>query len=1399
MEKRYTLSVHDMTRAKLCELYDSSIQTEGEPYEVMYQDSMDGSKTVTFTLPKKLNDGEDNYRAAYMTNDFLLRLGIDGVFDWFVIDEPEDSHTAQNVIKVTAHHISTLLNRKNLYGFFDDTNGIDTCYNLISKALTDTGWSIGVCDTFYESDGVTEKVRSYTCSEKTGAYAMITGICDLFVAWPSFNGDAKTVDIHAKANHDGSPMMEVNFGKNLDTIARKRTSGELITRLYVEGDYDQDTYVGIEDATANTSGLPFILNFDYYRETGQFTATHEAALTAYITAMSTAQAAIKTAAAEQLAAETSLAEKWGAGDFVLYSVSGGTPTYVMKSAGATDADKTLVQGDKIAAVKSNGEYVYLPTTSTPTFGNNIAWAVKFLGQVAGSMGAAEVSVEAKQKTVTTLTNEKNAAGTTEVQKTALTAEINTQNTAIASLNTSRYADMLACIALAQTIGTKMATIATQQAAQATAEATFSTAMGDMLKDGSWQDKNYVAGQEDSLYADALIISAEMARPQYSYTLSILDLSSLDGYEDLAFHKNQKVRLWDSDLGINDIAYVQTIDIYPRQENRNVIKLSTDETGVALKSFATLISRIMKQADVVKENQGIYDRARALNGDGTIASAKLNGEINLLRNKMLSTASGIYTDENGNMIIEAADGQSAMMLTGAGFMVAAEKDGNGEYVWRTFGDGKGFTADVMTAGVLRAGLITILGSDQFYWDSENIYIFDPTASPAGSKYIAIGKYDGTNYGIGYTTDGGTTWQNAISFSGVTLNATDALRLSTVETGLSLVPGEISAAVGAIEVGGTNLLQLTRRGFSGWTAGSGVTIYDRVVSGLGNCRRYTVATSGTTISSFEVQCYTTYTKLVSGETYTLSTKVANYGKACTYLLWDSDDGTTWTNKRSAGSLQGYLNGFHDFIYTFTATESKYMRVGIAVINMTSDVDLFDTWKLEEGNKATAWAPCPTDPADAVESGSTVVINKDMVQISTPVFEINVSGSNGDTTFDQSGLTVPVINSPCIAPRYTGPAAVTVNANNPSDSSSTFRTLTDALAAISGKWLDINVTITVATNTSEPNSADSYAVLRGVFGPGSVTIAGGSKTVGTRMLISSVGVPVSISSLTFASTYVVSPRTYVVKVAGSPDITISGCTINGPGVANDVDGLECDSGFVKISSTNIGNCRFPIAARGGHIHVDTCTGSGYYGLTSVDGGKITYNGTYPSGTSSNTFTARGGEIGGSGSSSGGTTPTPPTSTTTVTASSVVTKTYQPSGSGWLTDNTLKQGTYGGYNHFGVMSFGTTGWSGKTIVAGSLSIRRLDGGKGSSIKVKLKTTSSTAASGQANPNTNSTDYGEIGTVNINNTLTCAIPAAALQEIANGTRKSLMLYADGSTDYGVFAGSDNATYKPSLTVTYNT
>ena len=469
--------------------------------------------------------------------------------------------------------------------------------------------------------------------------------------------------------------------------------------------------------------------------------------------------------------ETRLSELWGTGKYVLYSVSSGQATAQYLGNGAEQEDAAFKEDDLVVAVKNGGEYSYVTASAGMTFGADIVYAVKFLTPSAGQIGGKEVAIEAKEKTIETLTEAKEEADS-EKEKAELQNQINTTQQEINNLKNGTaesegsYALMWEAVTTVLEIKTLDATVKSAQEDMAEAEQTFVDAMGNMLHDGYWNNSNYTIGQEESLYADAVEILKIMSRPAVTYSMSFLNLAALSDYKMEEIKLNMRVRIYDFELGINDWGFVEKLVEYPLAERENTVTISTDELNIGANTFESVLNRMMEAANIIDQRNAIYERAAAISEGGTISADQLNGEIDLLKNHLASTKSGWYTDANGNIMFEAQDGQSAMMLSGSGFMVANGKDASGNWNWRTFGTGEGFTADLITAGILRAGTITILGTDQFYWDADNIYIFDPS-NP--DRQIRIGKYDGTNYGIGYTTDNGVTWQNAIGFDGVSLSA------------------------------------------------------------------------------------------------------------------------------------------------------------------------------------------------------------------------------------------------------------------------------------------------------------------------------------------------------------------------------------------------------------------------------------------------------------------------------------------------------------------------------------------------------------------------------------------------------------------------------------------------------
>lgn len=917
--KHYLMAVHAPNGDRLAVLYDSQSEFQNAAQNIRIRKELTGWKELSFTLNKYNAYGEANPFLDFIKNENHLHIWEDDVEDVYLIKSPTLSHSSSSMdVTVNCYHISEELKAKNLYGYFDDTNGINTCDKLAELALAGTGWTISSCDTFYESDGSTEKIRSYSCDTKTGAYTMLSEICDLFKAHPIFDGANRTIQIVANDNYVG--VMELLFGKNVDKISRTLASDSLVTRLYVEGEYGDFGFVGIEDAQVDGEdyGLPFILNFDYYDEIGVLTQEQKDAIEAYKHDYKEVIANISENAGQLLEKNAELIELIGVAGYVFVD---GDVTYIGGTF-ADDSEKTINDGDRIAlftqpsaSMVERAEYSYTTYNSALTY--DVPY-IKFVPTITGKIAAYEdmavatndqeaelfakmnrylrhngyTEVNDKQTLydvygenlrinddtqnllrysneldhgtpysgwgadVTFSTDEEGysvvtlpAAGAWRSynlrmpdiapddlagQKVTLSAWLKSDELASASskfsvgiagfdenntrtvysterlstdgfngtkidgewcyiwktftlpddltsgsgdihhygvqfytasnnttsplmmkkpklergevptpyslapaditgdesiaapynqptmltyvtaigasdYNESEYrrmaeTGMYDAMQLMRQVTHYEEQVAQYQSEQTDIEETFNTAMGSLLRDGYWSDDNYVDGQQTSLYLDALEISNHVSKPTVSYNISVNDLSVLDKYKDEKLLLGMSVRVYDELLPLNDYAIVTETNEYPDKPQSNTVALKTDLLDLGNKTFSTVIERITDLSNQVKQGKDVYERAAAISKDGTIQSTLLEGAIDVLKTKLISTSSNWRTDDLGNIILTSLDGNSAMMLCGSGFMIASSKKEDGTWNWRTFGTGEGFTADLITAGFLNADRI-----------------------------------------------------------------------------------------------------------------------------------------------------------------------------------------------------------------------------------------------------------------------------------------------------------------------------------------------------------------------------------------------------------------------------------------------------------------------------------------------------------------------------------------------------------------------------------------------------------------------------------------------------------------------------------------------------------------------
>ena len=253
--------------------------------------------------------------------------------------------------------------------------------------------------------------------------------------------------------------------------------------------------------------------------------------------------------------------------------------------------------------------------------------------------------------------------------------------------------------------------ALQQAQTAITDRTkeLASLLGDMYREGYWQQNDYSEGDEDKLYADALDNLKEISHPLATYEVSYLDLYESEEpnnetivslpYPDIDI--NYAAHLMDDDIGTNQWAYVDSIDkCYDKPWNTK-IEINTRLSMIGQQSFTDVMAKIAEVANETKAKQTIYSKAAALGGAGQYAAEKLEGMIKANKLYILGGTSNWYTDPKGNIVFEDTDGNSAMMLTGRGLMISNSKDIYGDWEWRTALSGQGFNCDVIATGEFSA--------------------------------------------------------------------------------------------------------------------------------------------------------------------------------------------------------------------------------------------------------------------------------------------------------------------------------------------------------------------------------------------------------------------------------------------------------------------------------------------------------------------------------------------------------------------------------------------------------------------------------------------------------------------------------------------------------------------------
>lgn len=282
---------------------------------------------------------------------------------------------------------------------------------------------------------------------------------------------------------------------------------------------------------------------------------------------------------------------------------------------------------------------------------------------------------------------------------------------------------------------------------------FNNKYGLYLLEGTWQDEDYV--DADKYYLDALNVAYTSSRPQLSYNINVLRLSSLEEYSSKVFH-------------LGDICYMQDREFFgylsdkitPYKEKILVSKISSffdqpEKDVLTIQNYKTrfddLFQRIAAATQSLQYAEGSYAKAaEVVNPDKTLSFAALQDTFDLNESLVMNSSNQDITwDETGITLTNKFNSADKTKIIAGGIFVTND----GGETWKNAIRGDGISADVITTGRLNTGEVYIYDGNvpSFRWDNDGItaYALKDDGSANTTKFVRHDKYG--FYGYQGTSD------------------------------------------------------------------------------------------------------------------------------------------------------------------------------------------------------------------------------------------------------------------------------------------------------------------------------------------------------------------------------------------------------------------------------------------------------------------------------------------------------------------------------------------------------------------------------------------------------------------------------------------------------------------------
>lgn len=274
-----------------------------------------------------------------------------------------------------------------------------------------------------------------------------------------------------------------------------------------------------------------------------------------------------------------------------------------------------------------------------------------------------------------------------------------------------------------------------------------------LQEGTWISEDYI---DDNLYyLDAKSVAYTASRPQISYDISVIRISSIPEFKNKVFRCGDITYIQDTEFfGYTYIDQIKTpyrekvlvseVHSYFDSPEKDTFKVQNYKT-----QFEDLFQRITATTQSLQYASGSYARAASVvETNGTIKAETLQNSIALNEQLVYSAQNeAVISDATGITVADTTNPNHKTKVTSGGVFITTD----GGETWKNAIRGEGVATQYLTSGTINTNQITLFDGnfESFRWDSDGLNAFFKLNDDSGINLAKFVRFD--HYGV-YGIDG-----------------------------------------------------------------------------------------------------------------------------------------------------------------------------------------------------------------------------------------------------------------------------------------------------------------------------------------------------------------------------------------------------------------------------------------------------------------------------------------------------------------------------------------------------------------------------------------------------------------------------------------------------------------------